>query len=96
MIRRVVGSCSVNPQPPKPYIQRRFKLQQLRNNLHDHELKGVKKTMDELFEEMSETTWPENICRPLPTSIVKHVEPVGFEFAIETSDSIKHYVFEDV
>ena len=26
----------------------------------------------------------------------KHIEPVGFEFVIETCDSIKHYNFEDV
>lgn len=98
MLRNGVTSCCL-PVPPKsrkPYVRRRFKLQELRSNLRLHEAKLPRTTMDDVFEEMSETTWPENICRPLPTCIVKHVESIGFEFVVETPDSIKHYIFEDM
>lgn len=98
MIRNTVTSCClpVPPEAKKPYVRRRFKLQELRSNLGLHEDKLPRTTIDDVFEEMSETTWPDNISRPLPSSIVKHVESVGFEFVVETSDSIKHYIFEDV
>lgn len=80
---------------PKPYITRKIDLKTLKTHTTST-VSQKPKTMAKVLEKMLSETERHNISMPVSTCIIKHEIDGGFEFALETPDSIKHYIFEDM
>ena len=79
----------------KPYVRRRFDMKLLREHIRFTEHRNQQKSMLNVLESIIDDEERQNISMPVSTCIIIHAPGGVLEFAVETPDAIKHYIFED-
>ncbi len=88
--------ASSKPVSLKPYVRKKFEMKLMRDHIRFTEHSSQSISMISVLEDMMQSTDRHNVSMPVSTCIIKHSPGGRFEFALETQDSIKHYIFEDI